>query len=230
MKLLSWNIWKGKNLDRVITTLKDENPDVICLQEVKEDDTNQAKVIAENIGYNYIYCGAYTTERYDPPFTLGNAILTKQEITSQSCLQLSSLTDYQGKSDTEPRGAVICQIDDVTFVSAHIGYPLREIETTDIQKKQLQNLLNATPRKKCVIAGDFNSIPQSDVVKMLEEVYKNTDNSDADTRFETREGKIKKGRIDYIFVTSDIKFASFKITPSQASDHSLLTLEIWMGN
>lgn len=226
MKLLSWNIWKGKHLDKVIQTLKSESPDVMCLQEVKENDTNQAKVIAENLGYNYFYCGAYTTERYDPTFTLGNAILTKKDITSQSCVQLSSLTDYQGKSDTEPRGAVVCQIDGITFTSAHIGYPLVESETTPIQKKQTQNLLKAIPREKCVIAGDFNSIPQSEVIKMLEEEYMNVDNSDIDTRFEEREGMIKKGRIDYIFVTPDIKFNNFKITPSQASDHSFLTLEI----
>lgn len=226
MKILSWNIWKGTHLEDVIITLRNEDPDVILLQEVKKDSEDQGEIIAQRMGYNHVFCGAYTTERYDPPFTLGNAILSKKEITSQNCLQLSSLTDYQGKSDTEPRGAASCQIGDLTFISTHIGYPLVEHETSEIQKKQIHNLLNAAPQERCIITGDFNSIPQSEAVKIIEKKYTNTDNTDIDTRFEERDGKIKKGRIDYIFVTPDIMFDTFKITPSTASDHSFLTLEI----
>ncbi|PIT89096.1 MAG: hypothetical protein COU27_02105 [Candidatus Levybacteria bacterium CG10_big_fil_rev_8_21_14_0_10_36_7] len=226
MKILSWNIWKGTFFDKVLTELEKIDADILCLQEVKIDsNTNQAEKIAEKFGYNKVAFSVFTTDRHTPVYTQSNTILSKKKIESFEKKYLSTLLEYKKDSTTEPRGALKVNIDDFTIICTHLGFSQHLLQPTNLQKKQLTELKKLIPKQKCILAGDFNSGPESEIIKNLEKVIKNTDNSDTPTRNALKDGE-GEGRIDYIFVTPDIKFKKFEIIKTDASDHNILTLTL----
>lgn len=220
MKLVSWNIWKGTHLEKVVDELGKLNADVICLQEVKEDQANQAEKIAIKLKYNFVYFPIFITDRHTPSYTLGNAILTRYTIANPQHIYLSDLSNYTGNSTAEPRGAIKARIGKYTVICTHLGFS-KDLVSTQIQIAQLNNLLPLLKSSKLILAGDFNSIPDSKIIKKIEEILINSDNSSTPTRNALKEGEEER-RIDYIFTSPDIKIKRFKIQQTSASDHNIL--------
>jgi endonuclease/exonuclease/phosphatase family metal-dependent hydrolase len=160
MRLLSYNIHKGVgtdrryNLDRVIGVIEEEDPDVICLQEVdchvhRSAFDDQPQMLADHFrarAYQY----QLNVHKHGGGY--GNLVLSKWPFLSQHQL---SLRLHQRK----PRGAQLQVIDTpegpVQVVNWHLG--LREKE----RRWQVQHLLNhhafqAAAHLPTVITGDFN--------------------------------------------------------------------------
>ena len=232
LKVLSWNIWAGKNLDGVVKLLREVNADIIGLQEVLERNSrNNAEDLAQKLGLNYFYCKAFTDDRHPvPKYTLGNAVLTRFPIEKSCCHQLSSLELYRKSSETEPRTAAEATLSingkSLNFFNTHLAHSpaLRESEMRDLQ---LNNLLKYLSNHLTILTGDFNSQADSEVIKKLSEKLINTDKDPSRTTAvdDDEHGKFNF-RKDYIFVSPDIKVTSFRILDSDASDHYPILAEI----
>lgn len=228
VKVISWNIWKGKFLNQVIKTLKELDAEVVGLQEVIEKEggerkINTAQTIAQKLGYQYIYCKAFTTDRHTPTYDLGNAVLSRFPIKKHQCHSLSGLILYQNDSVTEPRGAAEAKIEiagrEIKFISAHLAFS-QKLEPVEIRKIQLENLLKIIDPSNTVLMGDFNSLPDSEEIKKLAQVLVNTDpNPLSPTWTNFRDPDQPQYRIDYIFTSNDLKTQNFQIINSSASDH-----------
>ena len=89
--------------------------------------------------------------------------------------------------------------------------------------------------RKTVLMGDFNALPQSNVIRIISKVLKNTDPNSLPTWSVYPEGCGKcspKGiiyKLDNIFTSQDIKGSAFKVEKSQASDHLPISavVELW---
>lgn len=228
---MTWNIWGGKHLDRVVDLIKQENPDVIGLQEVKViDGENHAEIIAEKLGYHNIYCQSFTTDRHTPPYTLGNAILSKQPILNPHCHFLSSIDQYEGSAKTEPRTLVEAEIpfEDnlLTFFTTHMAYSDNFTES-EMRDYQLEKLLKVIENKTCILMGDFNSLPNSRTVNQIEKQLVNTDREKTEISYiDQKLPDHPEYRIDYIFADKKIRTANFRIIETQASDHRPLVVEL----
>jgi len=234
IKVLSWNIWKGKYLDNVIRFLKENDADIIGLQEVTEEDTtegrrNLAKIIAKSLDYNYAYFKAFTTDRHEKVYDYGNAILTKHQIENPNYYFLSDLSDYKKDAETEPRIAGIAEINindkRVKIVNVHLAYS-HELRSSKMRIKQIENLTKLINSNKTILMGDFNASNFSGEMNMVNEIVKNADqNSDKPTwsvfptNYKGFEVKGLDYRIDHIFVSKDVKVMDFKVEESTASDH-----------
>jgi endonuclease/exonuclease/phosphatase family metal-dependent hydrolase len=229
MKIMTWNIWGGKNLPEVTLEIKKENPDIVGLQEVKGiDGKNSAEIIASDLGYFVFYCKSFTTDRHTPSYDLGNAILSKIPFTTTACHFLSTQKEYEGSAMTEPRTAaeVNIQGSDITFITTHLGYS-KTFEDSELRLKQLSLLLQICAGRKCVLMGDFNSTPDTKTVKTLEEYFENTDLvKDISSFTDFKEKEHPRYRIDYIFVSKEITTSNFTIGESKASDHNPLSVII----
>jgi endonuclease/exonuclease/phosphatase family metal-dependent hydrolase len=235
MKIMSWNIWKGKFLDKVIAQIEQETPDVVCLQEVIEQEidgqrVNSAQRIASKLGYEFVYCKAFTTDRHTPVFDIGDAILSKVPILSSSCHFLSTLEEYQGSAVSEPRTAVKVEVKTstgtVSIITCHLGYS-EKFQETDIRNTQLDRLLSLIPKTSAILTGDFNSQPDSRTLRILNNSLTNTDRDQTEYSYtDMKEENHPEYRIDYIFTTADVASKDFQILPTDASDHSPLTVEI----
>lgn len=232
MKIMTWNIWGGKNLEEVKKFLQEQNPDIIGLQEVKTlNGINHAEYLAQELGYHVSYCKSFTTDRHTPVYDLGNAILTKDKPLSSVCHELSTLEDYQGSSVTEPRTAVEVTLpyhnSTLTVFSTHLGYSEKfgESDLRDRQTEKLVQLIRT--HENVVLMGDFNSVPTSRVIATFSSLLRNTDGNLQQTSFtDLKDPDKTKYRIDYVFTSQNMPSRNFIIHSSEASDHLPLSIEI----
>ena len=181
MKLVSINIEAAKHLDLVRGFLELENPDVICMQEVFEED---AKFFAKHFDLDYRYVGM--TKKHDTRNSTGLgiwglAILSRYKI-------LSDHTDfYVGSEDlletydhTDKGGvrkALLCvevEEDDRKwrFANTHFTWTPNGQPTED-QRVHLEKLLEFLEKyPDIILCGDFNAPRGGEVWSKLALVYK----------------------------------------------------------
>ena len=93
------------------------------------------------------------------------------------------------------------------------------------QSKNIKEFIE-TLQGKVVMCGDFNLLPDTQSIKIIEEVgLRNLIKENNITSTRTSYYKKFERFADYIFVSQDIKVGDFKILPDEVSDHAALYLE-----
>lgn len=110
-------------------------------------------------------------------------------------------------------------------------YPGDKLDNSDRinQSKKIIDFLNTRGEKK-ILCGDFNLLPETESVKMLEREFRNLIK---EFNVETTRGKLspyygkpdEQKYADYIFVSKDVKVKSFKVPDVEVSDHLPMILE-----
>jgi endonuclease/exonuclease/phosphatase family metal-dependent hydrolase len=234
LKILSWNIWGGKYLNEVMTFLKDADADIIALQEVIEDDRagNTSLTIAKKLGYECVYgLGMLMSSKWAGPprekeetIKFGNAILSKHAITSSKIHKLS-VSERRVAVQADLRiGNTILHCFSVHLKHNHVERSNPKI--LQLQNEQADNLVKILPSEKTVLMGDLNALPESYAVKKMGEVLKNIEKDPGSLTWsvypEGCDGCLPKGiqyKLDYIFISEDIKAQSFEVGNSKGSDH-----------
>ncbi len=228
LKILSWNIWGGQHLPEIFELLEREKPDMIGLQEVVEDldgSNNTAKTIAEKLGYEWFFHPTYEVDTgrlyhlLEPRIVrMGNAILSKTKIAKTEVHQLSEEKGRFAVGAIIPLGGR-----EFRFYSTHLKHTHQKPE--ELQDIQAQALAGIMPKENTVLMGDLNATPESNPVKIMSAVMKNTDYQLKPTWSVYPEGcPICKPqgldtRLDYIFVSNDLSTDSFTVYDSKGSDH-----------
>ena len=228
LKVLSWNVWQGYHLPVIIDFLKSANADIIALQEVIEkDETNTAALIAEALGYEFVYYQAIQQTGLGLP--QGNAIVSKHSIVNSKRHFLSSASLYVNTPESESRIAVETTInvgnDKVTVFTTHLAYS-HKFQHSKMRDSQVDNLLKFLPNSKTILMGDFNSYPNSSYMDKLNKVMNNADSELTDPTWTVypfeyggfKETKLRH-RLDYIFTSKDLQAEVFKVEKSNGSDH-----------
>lgn len=237
LKVLSWNIWGGVHLDRVIEFLKAADADIIALQEVIEDNsTTTARVIANALGCNEVSgLGIQMPAKYLPHLArgegalvkFGNSILTKHEIIA---------SDMHDLSLEDPRVVIKADIkmgDALLHVfSIHLKHSHQK--PLPLQDKQADTLISLLPKEHTIIAGDFNALPDSYAIKKMKRLYacgegnltSPTLNPALFDCLGCRGQVLERITLDYIFTTHDLKVHSFEVGNSNGSDHLPVLAEI----
>jgi endonuclease/exonuclease/phosphatase family metal-dependent hydrolase len=226
IKILSWNIWYDGYFDEISKFLKESNADIIGLQEVvPENKSRDVITFLKKLGYKHAFSAAM--EIRNDGRIMGNAIFSKYEILSSNTYLLS---------ETESRNAVHSEIKiagkTLNVFCTHLLHTHQE--PSEIQELQIENLIKALPRENTILMGDFNATPKSTSIKKISEVLLNTDNSSAITWDASYAKSIcpvctpkaVKDRLDYIFLSKDLKANSFKIEDSKGSDHLAVSVNI----
>jgi endonuclease/exonuclease/phosphatase family metal-dependent hydrolase len=232
VKVLSWNIWHGQDMKGVIEFLRKSEADIIGLQEVLEFENdkneNQAKIIAHELGYNFVYFPAFKTDRKSPVFIQGNAILTRHEIIKSENNLLSDMSSYQGGGETEPRvaGEVKLKIknEELRVFVTHLAYS-HKLQPSNLRDLQTDKLLSFIDGDKTILMGDFNVTPDSDVIKKVSQIMNDVGQKNGGPTWSIVK-RIYKGfavdfnyRIDYIFTSKDLKIENYQVEKLLASDH-----------
>ena len=143
----------------------------------------------------------------------GNALLSKIKIVSAERILIPDSTPKAENSGYETRCILKAKLEDgFTVLVTHFGL------NPDEQENAVKSVLNALEDKKCILMGDFNVTPESPLLAPIRERM-----NDASSlckapllTFPSDEPKIK---IDYIFVSSDIKVTGADIPEIMVSDH-----------
>jgi endonuclease/exonuclease/phosphatase family metal-dependent hydrolase len=188
MKLVSLNIECNKHYERFLPFLEKENPDVICLQEVLEEDF---EYIQEKLGMMGVFkvstYFASTLAHYKDTIgkKYGVAIFARTIISSgyasytgdEKCMNLP-FEDYL-KKDIVNKVHLVLWIDVKNkngevyrFATTH--FPISERGTsTPYQLESLESLFEKLiPLKEFVLCGDFNAARGNETFTRLANTYK----------------------------------------------------------
>ncbi|WP_432710256.1 endonuclease/exonuclease/phosphatase family protein [Pedobacter sp.] len=159
------------DLDAIAKVIKDQNPDLVALQEVdvntiRSGKINQASLLAERLGMNFFFAKAIDHEGGD----YGVAILSKHPLTETKIHRLSSDPATKG----EPRVLATALIKlpgnrHIRFGSTHL----------DAQKNDNNRLLQVVEINSIakaeglpfIIAGDLNATPESATIHLLDQQF-----------------------------------------------------------
>ena len=218
VKVLSWNIWVDGHFDEITHFIKNSNADIICLQEVKDNDSERDIIgFLEKLGYDYAF--ASTLQTWDgKKYKHGPAVFSKFTIKNSRTYMLS---------EENVRVAVRADINignQILHVfSTHLMHTHQK--SSEEQEEQARNLIKLIPNKRSILTGDFNATPESEAIKLLNSVFMDTDKTSSPTWSVYKAGcelcnldKITI-RLDYIFTTKDITSSFFEVGQSRGSDH-----------
>ncbi|PWL98209.1 MAG: hypothetical protein DBY04_04680 [Clostridiales bacterium] len=241
LKVMTYNIAGGRDYtspekkkpfhpEACASVIRKVSPDICGLNEVdyklpRSGRLKLAEVIGNMLGYESRFAPAVTWG----PGTYGNGFLSRHPIVE---FEIFPIQDPQDKSEPvyyEPRVILHAAVDFsgsvVDVYVSHFGLAKTEEESA---VKTLVGILQEAKRP-VILMGDFNVTPDNPVLSPIRELLTDSfdvyPNKDASTIFtypstpEAASNPETKLKIDYIFVSRDIRVDSVEILETQESDH-----------
>jgi len=224
INVLTYNIFHGantdgsNNYDKIAEIIKSVNPDFVALQEV-DFRTNRVKKVdlSQIIGSKINMVSLFGKAMNFDDGEYGVAILSKRSIISSKNI---ALPFHNGN---EPR--TVLQIvttletgDTVSFICTHLDYKPNSLER--IEQVNKINELFASSKYPTILAGDFNDVPNSKTISILEKFWQPTyDKSNPELTFPSNNPDRK---IDYVMFNPKEKWKLIDrkvICDSVATDH-----------
>ena len=234
MRLLSYNIHKGiggrdrrYRLERIIDVIEQENPDVICLQEVDRNVKrsrfhNQPELLAE---YFNSAEQLYQLNVHLKTGGYGNLILSRWPLVSSHQISLR----YNGK---KPRGAQIVVVESpegkLHLVNWHLGLAENE-RRWQVRHLLEHRLFQESAHLPTVIMGDYNDWRnQLEYAVFREHQFQQA--THPASRFRSFPAYLAMGALDKLFYRGEILVRHVKIAKSAiarvASDHLPLVVDL----
>lgn len=222
LNVVSWNIWFGKHYHEIAHYLKNAEADIIALQEVIQDldgKHNTAENLAKELGYHWKYEETMQLAYEGRTISWGNAILSKYPFNETKLYEI--VLDHNPRTALEAKIAVDDQ--EVTIISTHLLHTHQK--SSAHQEAHAKKLLEIMPETKALVMGDFNALPDSNAVKMMNKQLINVDSQLDPTWSMYIDGceicKVDQlvHRLDYMFATKDAKVHSYQTDYSKGSDH-----------
>ncbi|GGW24766.1 endonuclease/exonuclease/phosphatase family protein [Arenibacter certesii] len=213
------------DLDAIVKTIEAQKADIVALQEVdvntaRSGKGNQAEMIAKKLNMHYFFAkaidfggGAY-----------GVAILSKFPLLETTIHKLPT------KGNEEDRVLATAKIEiapgtHILFGNTHLNSS-KSSENRVLQMKEIVNITNEVKDMDIIIAGDFNAVPESDVIKIAEANFTNTCIDCKPTFPATKPTRI----IDYLVYKANNTNITIKradvIEDSTSSDHRPVLADI----
>jgi len=156
VSIFSWNIQElfyytnPEKLNNVIYYLENCNSDILCLQEVFEENSLNRivtnKIINDN--YEYMLTGNLST-KYIVGENSGLCVLSKYPIEYKYSCPLKKLTcpDLMAKKEI-----LYFSVGNINFATSHL-----QSENLEISKLQMEQIIECAPFEKFIIVGDMNN-------------------------------------------------------------------------
>lgn len=222
MKIMSFNTQHCLNfLERKIDfeimarTITDLGADIVGLNEMYDNGTGdfdrQTGKLAELTGLKYSYFARAISV---PEGEYGNGFISRYPIKKAETIIIPDPNPrrYPG-GYYETRCLLKAELENgYTVLVTHFGL------NPDEQESAVATILNHVKGEKCILMGDFNVKPDSEIITPIREKMRDTaDLFDAPKlSWPSDKPEIK---IDYIFVSPDIEVVSADIPNVVASDH-----------
>lgn len=155
MKIISWNVNSVRaRINNILNYIKDENPDILLLQEIKTQDQTFPYDSFKEVGY---FSYVFGQKSYN-----GVAIISKNKINK---ISKEFIKDNLNQSRIIT-GEIFLQNKNITLINIYVpnGNPVNT-EKYDYKKEWLKKFINNIKKKlkqnsNLIIAGDFNIIPE----------------------------------------------------------------------
>jgi len=235
LRIMSYNIHHGEgedgiqDLERISDIVRKSNIDIIGIQEVEKHWSqrtffeDQAKMIANRLGMYYTYAANLDKKPLregEPRRQYGTAILSKYPIVASN----HHLLTKSGKNEQRGLLETIININGVylNFYNVHLALTIAEREA---QVREILDIVNQSNGPK-IIVGDFNDTPDSNIIKRMKLIYHDVFAENNKPTFPAKEPQM---RIDYIFISKELKVIESNVIRTFASDHVPISAVIGMN-
>lgn len=173
IKVVTWNIQRGVEFDRILRTLQTLDADVLLLQEVdmfcrRTGGRDVARELADALGMNWLCAGEFQEIGESSgrrPALIGQAVLSKYPIEDPLVIPFAAQARLRWRlTPLEPRrgGRIALRVSTagVLIYNAH----LESWGSEKLRRKQLDEILvdqarRATGEAPVIVGGDFNNLP-----------------------------------------------------------------------
>ena len=155
MKIISWNVNSVRaRIDNILDYIKDSNPDILFLQEIKtQDETFPFETFKNNGYYSYVF----GQKSYN-----GVAFLSKLKIDNVN----NSFIKDKLKQSRIITGEILIKKKKIKIINIYVpnGNPV-DTEKYEYKKKWLDSFIKSVKKElsinsNIIISGDFNVIPE----------------------------------------------------------------------
>ena len=215
------------DLDRIAGVINDAKPDFVALQEV-DFRTNRARKydLATELGWRTKLIPLFGRAMYYDDGEYGEGILTNYSLLT------SRKVDLPHSEENEPRAALeiivkLNERDTIAFIGTHLDHT--DDETDRIAQAKKLNEVFTLNRYPTLLAGDLNATPGSNPIRLLEDKWTASYESELAAPTYPSGNPVKK--IDYVMFYPENRWKineSRVICDSIASDHCayLVVLEL----
>lgn len=211
------------NLDKVCDLIKQNNPDIVCLNEVYNDTkkletVDQTKYIANKLGYQYYYFGKAITIKESIEY--GNALLSKYPIIEASIHMIDDPSIKDEDVYYETRNVIESQINIagtiINVFVTHVGLAKQEQNNAI---KKIMTLLEKVDQDnvKTILMGDFNMEESNSNIIQLIKYIDNTSYLIKGNK-KTYPSIKPTVKIDYIF-SKGLEILESEVVKEVVSDH-----------
>lgn len=243
MKLVQLNIWQGKITIAVIQFLKEQDADIVCLQEVFSssptigliDNFSALEQIQKDLDYPYCYFEP-TTEFFvgGVKVSFGNCILSKFKITNKRVFftnhEFNRVENFAKPHASNIRNCLVATIETphgFLTVLNHHGYHEFSPVGSEITVEKMKIVGDEAKKINgpLILAGDLNVTSASKSMRVFDDWLEDLTDKHKIPDTLTIFGKVHGVPCDHILVNKQIKVNKFEVSKSLVSDHTPLVLE-----
>lgn len=233
----------SERYENIQSLIKKINPDIFCAQEltVNWQPNNGISVpqkLAESLGYHYCFAPGEVQMITGKRLSFGNAIFTKYPIISHRVVPLWGPLNLLSLTLREKRTYLEVKVDvdgkSLTVATTHLSWhPFFAL--TRSRKREANKIIKNVRKsvKPYLLAGDFNHTPDSYLIRVLASLLKPAGPPYEQLTFPTKLYQFMgvgieklKWRLDYVFVSPDVRVNSSKILKTKYSDHLPIVADI----
>lgn len=240
MKILQINAWGGRLGPQIAQLFKEQAPDVICLQEAISAPNGTGALfytveeMKKTFGMHLVVAPTMSFGFMHASAEFGNAILSKYPF--ESVTTIFTEGSYIEDFDPTVHDYNIRNMLHVTLqgkerplhILTHHGYHIPSHKNGDKKTYEQCRIVADYVAKLAgdvVLTGDFNLLPHSESLELINDVLDNACViNDVST---TRTSLTSKTEVcDYIFTSRNIEVSNFNVLDKMVSDHTALSIEI----
>ena len=213
---------KEEKIKKFKTFIQKQQPEIICIQER----------LPRHLKF---YKDIFTGYNLHPKSDIGTAIYSKYPIIKGGNIPFNTKSHNATWADIEVNkkrirvysihlssNRVTNLTDDIKEIFDESKYILSKYnEHAQIRMTQLQQVLDHAAKSPypVIINGDFNDVPQSYIYRMIDEEYKDAFREGGQGLMQTFIGRFIGLRIDFSFLSEDLKVLNHDIIKTNLSDH-----------
>lgn len=244
MKLIQLNIWQGRLLGQIATFLQDEQPDILCLQEVYSSKLSTPLLpffsglerisLALPEGYSTYFSPVSSTQVLGEEVRYGNAILSRYPLTDMETFEINE--HFQKVSRQQEMSHNARNLQRVTvqlprgkelYLLNHHGYWEPSDVGSDITVQKMQKVADIVEHsgRPLILTGDLQIASYSPAMHSLQAQLRDLTQEYTLPTTLSSFGKVKNVACDHICVSNGITVHTFQASDALISDHLALIME-----
>lgn len=250
IKILTLNIWGGELLSDVKNFIRNENPDIVLLQEVYNKKYNldpkfeSFNILKKGLDFPYyafesLFIDVRLSGKKIPQ---GNAIFSRFSIKNQKLIffdiPFGEFSLEEGKININKNKVI-----PMGMLKAEIELPNKNIDTYSIhgiwgldggdnpRRIEMSRIIvdEVKDKENVILGGDFNLKPNTRTIKNIEEQLQNVFKNELVSTFNMKHKELlgyATAVVDMIFVSRHFKVVNHYMPDADVSDHMPLIAEL----